>query len=281
MDNRIVHILWTGGLDSTYRMVELSRKKCVILPHYVIVNRKNIKNELRAISQITRILNSDKRTIAEIRPLETFLKCDLEEYPDIQSAWEILHEKKDFKSQQYPLFTRYARQKNLKLEMGIQFSKGGTVAKVLDESYLVDCPDDDDVRMIDPEMGSREWASYTLFQDFRFPKSLYHKTKREEIEELKRLGYDKVLKKVWTCFRPVLGMPCGHCFACQSAIYEGAGELIPKVGYRLGSIRLYFNRILTKFKNVLKRILPQRVYNVLRSIYRKSFKIKMGIIKKA
>ena len=268
MDNRIVHILWTGGLDSTYRMVELSRKKCVIQPHYVIVNRKNIKNELKAIHEITAILNSDKRTIAEIRPVETFLKRDLEDYPDIQSAWEILHERKDFKSQQYPLFTRYARQKKLKLEMGIQFSKGGTVAKVVNESYLIDCPDDDEVMMIDPEKGSHEWASYTLFQDFRFPKSLYHKTKREEIEELKRLGYDKVLKKVWTCFRPVLGMPCGHCFACQSAIYEGAGELIPIVGYMLGSIRLFLNNILTHAKNVLKRILPQKVYNVLRRMMR-------------
>ena len=269
MDNRIVHILWTGGLDSTYRMVELSRKKCVIQPHYVIVNRKNIKNELKAISAITRILNSDKRTIAEIRPVETFSKHDLEVYPDIQSAWEMLHEKKDFKSQQYPLFTRYARQKKLKLEMGIQFSKNGTVSKVIDESYLVDCPDDYDVMMIDPEKGSHEWASFTLFRDFRFPKSLYHKTKREEVEELKRLGYDKVLKKVWTCFTPVFGMPCGHCFACQSARYEGAGELIPKVGYMLGSIRLFFYKILSRIKKLLKRILPQRVYKMLRSIYRK------------
>ena len=271
MDNRIVHILWTGGLDSTFRIVELSRKRCVIQPHYVIVNRKNIRNELKAISEITRILNSDKRTIAEIRPVETFAKYDLEEYPDIQSAWEVLREKKDFKSQQYPLFTRYARQKELKLEMGIQFSKSGTVAKVVDESYLIDCPDDDDVMMIDPEKGSHEWASFTLFKDFRFPKSLYHKTKREEIEELKRLGYDKVLKKVWTCFRPVLGMPCGHCFACQSAIYEGAGELIPKVGYMLGSIRQDYKKFLAHSKNLLRRVLPQRVYNVLRGIYKKCF----------
>ena len=272
MDNRIVHILWTGGLDSTYRMVELSRRKCVIQPHYIIVNRDNIKNELRAISEIISILNNDKRTIAEIRPVETFLKHDLEEYPDIQSAWEMLHEKKDFKSRQYPLLTRYARQKKLKLELGIQFSENGSVVKVVDKAYLVDCPDDDEVMMIDPERGSHEWASYTLFKDFRFPKSLYHKTKREEIEELKRLGYDNVLKKVWTCFRPVLGMPCGHCFACKSAMKEGAGELIPKAGYMLGSIRLYYNKILRRFKKLLKRILPQRVYKVLRGICRKSFK---------
>ena len=267
MENRIVHILWTGGLDSTYRIVELSRQKCVIQPHYVIVNRLNIEYELKAISEITNILSNDKRTIAEIRPVKTFPKSELEEYADIQQAYELLREMKNFKSQQYPLLTRYARQKKLKLEIGIQFSRNGSVVKVVDESFLMDCPDNDDEMMIDPEKGSQEWASYTLFQDFLFPKSLYHKTKREEIEELKRLGYDEVLKKVWTCFRPVLGMPCGHCFACTSARKEGAGELIPTVGYLLGGIQYYCGKILKHFKKLLKRVLPQKFYLMLRSIY--------------
>ena len=267
MENRIVHILWTGGLDSTYRMVELSRQKCVIQPHYAMV-RRNIEYELKAISEIITILSHDKRAIAEIRPVETLQKSELEEYEDILQAWDFLHEKKGFNSSQYYYLALYARQKKLKLEMGIQFSEGGSVVEVVDESYLTDCPDNSDVMMIDPEKGSHEWASFTLFQDFLFPKSLYHKTKREEIEELKRLGYDEVLKKVWTCFHPVFGMPCGHCFACQSAMKEGAGELIPKVGYVLGGLRRYCGKILRYSKKVLKRILPQRVYEALRSIYR-------------
>ena len=268
MDHRIVHILWTGGLDSTYRVVELSKQECVIQPHYLITNRSNVENELRAISEITAILNSDKRTIAEIRPVETYSKYDLEEYADIQSAWDLLHELKGFNSQQYPLLARYARLKGLKLEMGIQFSANGSVAEVVDESFLVDCSDHDDVMMIDPEKGSHEWASYTLFKDFLFPKSLYHKTKKEEIEELKNLGYDNVLKKVWTCFHPVFGMPCGHCFACKSAMKEGAGMMVPRVGYILGGLRLYCGKILRSAKNLLKRVLPQKVYEKLRSIYK-------------
>ena len=256
MDNRIVHIFWTGGLDSTYRVVELSRNECVIQPHYIITSRRTVENELQAISEITALLNSDKRTIAKLLPVETFPKTELEVYPDIQSAWDLLHELKDFKSQQYPLLTRYARQKKLKLEMGIQFSENGSVVKVIDQSYLIDCPDNDDVMMIDPEKGSQEWASFTLFQDFLFPKSLYHKTKAEEIEELKNQGYDKVLKKVWTCFNPVLGMPCGHCFACESARKEGAGMMVPLTGYILGGLRLYYGKFRKNTKKLLKRLLP-------------------------
>lgn len=259
MDNRIVHILWTGGLDSTYRVVELSRKECVIQPHYItLTGRGTVENELKAISDITAILKSDKRTKAEIRPVEIFPMDELEEFADIQSAWELLHEKKGFNSTQYSRLARYARQKKLKLEMGIQFSENGSVAEVVDESYLTDCPDRDDVMMIDPVKGSHEWASFTLFQDFLFPKSLYHKTKKEEIEELKSLGYGKVLKKVWTCFNPVLGMPCGHCFACKSAMKEGAGLLIPLGGYILGGLRLYYGKFLRNTKKLLRRTEKQK-----------------------
>ena len=256
MKKREVHILWTGGLDSTYRVVELSKIDCVIHPHYIITGRSTVEYELRAISDITAILNRDKRTKAKILPLEKCSKSELEEYTDILSAWELLHKKKDFYSTQYPLLACYARQKKLKLEMGIQFSENGTVVKIVDESYLMDCPDQDDVMMIDPVKGSQEWASYTMFKDFLFPKSLYHKTKKEEIEELKNQGYDKVLKKVWTCFHPVLGMPCGHCFPCKSTMKEGAGMMIPFVGYMLGGIRQYYNKLLIHTKRILRRILP-------------------------
>ena len=251
MQKKEVHILWTGGLDSTYRVVELSRQECVIQLHYIIINgRRTVKNELRAISDITTILNSDKRTKAKLLPVEIVPMSEVEVYDDIQSAWELLHKAKKFNSTQYPLLSVYARQKELKMEMGIQFSENGTVVKVVDESYLVDCPERDDVMMIDPVKGSEEWASYTMFKDFLFPKSLYHKTKREEVEELKALGYDKVLKKVWTCFNPVLGMPCGHCFPCKSAMKEGAGMMIPFAGYVLGGLRLYYNKILKYFKKL-------------------------------
>ena len=251
MQKRDVHILWTGGLDSTYRVVELSQTDCVIHPHYIIITgRGTVENELRAISDITAILNSDKRTIAKLLPVETIPMSEVEVYGDIQSAWELLHKNKKFNSTQYPLLARYARQKQLKMEMGIQFSGNGSVAEIVDESYLVDCPDSDDVLMIDPLKGSQEWASYTMFKDFLFPKSLYHKTKREEVEELKAQGYDKVLKKVWTCFNPVFGMPCGHCFPCKSAMKEGAGMMVPFVGYVLGGLRLYYNKLLKRFKKL-------------------------------
>ena len=239
VEKRVVHILWTGGLDSTYRVVELSRTDCVIQPHYIVLKRGSIKNELRAIRKITNLLQKDGRTKARIMPPVIVTPDELEPYPDIQFVWDRLQKKKNFQSRQYPILTCYARKKNIKLEMGLQFSENGTVVKVLDESVLVDHPEYDDVMMVDPEKGESEWASYIMFRDFLFPKSLFHKTKREEIDELKQQGYGKVLKHVWTCYKPILGLPCGHCFPCRSAKKEGAREMVSFVGNLLGAARLH------------------------------------------
>lgn len=263
MDNekRVVHILWTGGLESTFRMVELSRKDCIIQPHYIIM-RKTAEYELNAIKTISAILQRDKRTSAKILPVIISEGEQISFFTDIQFVWDSLQELKHFKSGQYQALACYARDKNLKLEMGLQFSENGSVVKILDESVLIDDPDFDDVMMIDPEKGIEEWASYTLFKDFLFPKSLFHKTKSEEIEELKAQGYDEVLKHIWSCYHPIFGMPCGHCFPCRSAKKEGAGQTIPFWGNFFGAIIYYV-------KTILKVVLPSRISDGLKNIYHK------------
>lgn len=36
MKPRIVNILWTGGLDSSFRVIELSQMEVIIQPYYII-----------------------------------------------------------------------------------------------------------------------------------------------------------------------------------------------------------------------------------------------------
>ena len=54
-------ILWTGGWDSTFRVIELSRKNVVIQPIYVLDSgRKSTDYELKAIDKIIQDLNNSK-----------------------------------------------------------------------------------------------------------------------------------------------------------------------------------------------------------------------------
>ena len=52
-NNKIVRILWTGGWDSTYRIVELSRQDKVVEPIYVYGDqRTSEKKEINAMKEI-------------------------------------------------------------------------------------------------------------------------------------------------------------------------------------------------------------------------------------
>lgn len=121
MEHRIVHILWTGGLESTYRVCELSKTDCVVQPHYIIFKgiRKSQRYELKAIKKITEILKKDQRTKATILPPIVISLDDqnqIEDYPDIKEAQFLLETSKYYKSRQYSIFARFARQEKLKLE---------------------------------------------------------------------------------------------------------------------------------------------------------------------
>ena len=43
-EKRIVNIFWTGGLDSTFRIVELSQRQCTIQPYYIRLKKKQSLN---------------------------------------------------------------------------------------------------------------------------------------------------------------------------------------------------------------------------------------------
>lgn len=259
---RMVHILWTGGLDSTYRVVELSKQDCIIQPHYITTDALFRKYELSAIESITMLLKENEKTIATILPPIIVNEKDIPKYPDIKFAWAMLQDKKNFKSGQYQMLARYARQSKLKMELGIQFSKNGSLVKILDESELISHPQYNDVMLIDPVKGQENYASYILFRDFLFPKSLFHKMKNEEVEVLKKEGYDLVLKNVWSCFSPIWGLPCGHCFACRCAKKEGVGDMIPVIGNMLGWARMAGGKS-------LRKILPSKAYERIRYIIKK------------
>lgn len=228
-----VDILWTGGLDSTYRLVELSRRLCIVQPHYIIDSRVSLKEELRAMETILRLLRKSKNTRATILDPIFVPKESIAKDTKIFDSWVMLFPGKGTKSMQYYSLAKYAAHNNLFLEVGFQFSPNGTIVKAIDESFLIDHPDKDyDVLIIDPSRSDQD--TLNMFGHFYFPKSLYHKEKKDEITELNALGYKAVVKHTWSCLTPVWGFPCGHCLPCRSS--EKEGVKIPRIGKFLYSI---------------------------------------------
>jgi hypothetical protein len=186
---------------------------------------------------ILSLLRKNKNTRATLRDPLFIPKESIAKDNDLFDSWVTLFPEKGTRSLQYYTLAKYAVHNQLHLEMGLQFSPNGTIVKAIDESLLIPHPNKDyDVLMIDQSRADQD--TINIFGQFYFPKSLYHKEKKEEIAELYAMGYKAVVKHTWSCLKPIWGFPCGHCLPCRSS--EREGVKIPRIGKIFYSITHLF-----------------------------------------
>lgn len=232
---KVVNVFWTGGLDSTCRVAELSRMDIILQPYYIIDRgRGSVKEEMRAMDTITKIIRSNENTVCELRDVITVKREDVAKYEDITEARERLSEKYKI-GEQYDWLARFARQNNLIIEYSLENSPISKVMQAINgESKLIADDEDERLRrlMIDVAQSSPE--AVLLFQNIRFPSTLWNMTKLEEADELKSMGLEEAYRKTWFCHRPVFGLACGHCNPCRDALNEGMAYRVTRLGYVLG-----------------------------------------------
>ena len=82
-----VNILWTGGLDSTYRVLELSRLPVIIKPYYIWdKTRGSIKQELNAMKKISHDIAVNPATKAKLLPVNVVMDSDIKDDSEITNA---------------------------------------------------------------------------------------------------------------------------------------------------------------------------------------------------
>lgn len=237
-----VNVLWTGGLDSTYRIVELSRLPVTIQPYYILDrSRKSAKNELTAMKSITHDVEIHPETKAKLLPVKVIDDSAIKEDSEITEAYKKLHNKY-LLGNQYDFLARFADQYGLKLEVGLENSERShatTTIKAECDIHLHTVPLLGGVNytayITAPAKSSREGA--LVFKNILLPASLWHMSKLDELEGYKALGFGYVIKKTWFCHNPIFGLPCGHCNPCKDCLNEGLAFRVPRIGYVLGSIR--------------------------------------------
>jgi 7-cyano-7-deazaguanine synthase len=214
-----INIFWTGGFDSSYRMIQLSKHDVTIQPYYLCDNRLSEELELNAISAITADIQKHPETKCTILPLITFKVKDIEPDSEITDAFYRLQKLTAIGSQ-YDWLSRYAKSCN-GLEICIEHTeigrayncimKNGEVKKITDGtiSYCII-----DEEKSDPDL-------YKVFGNFRFPLPLLELTKSEILEEYKKLSFSESINKTWFCHTPVRNKSCGVCNPCKAVIEEG------------------------------------------------------------
>lgn len=251
-----IHVLWTGGLDSTARLVELSRKPVVVKPYYVIDHRRmaSAECEMRAMQSIRERLAGDPLTIAEILPTIEIEVDDIASDPKVTTSFKELH-RKYLVGSQYEYLTRYAKQHGIILEVGIEKAEGSKArASILAEAKVV--PFEDETGGVNYKISEEDSSEdvRNLYQNYTFP--MWEMDKHAEVKMMQDLGCGDIVNMTWFCHSPLWGKPCGHCNPCKDARHYG-------FGWRLSTSRTilwYFVRPKRFAASVAQKILPRRMF---------------------
>jgi 7-cyano-7-deazaguanine synthase len=225
MKDKTVYIFWTGGWDSTFRMIQLSQMDIVVQPLYISTEYLCDKreNELTAMEKILEKIKLLKDFKAKINPTLFYKRKDIvTQYfeQDVEDAYQLYHEKYKL-GNQYTWFAMLAHHLNIKAELGIEKIIEGKIDKTFKEGKLIDIGENR--LMFDLKKSPKELVS--LFDYAIFP--IYHYSKLDIRSVCEQNGWMDIMELTWFCHKPIKGKPCGNCNPCRDAMKEGMGYRLP------------------------------------------------------
>jgi 7-cyano-7-deazaguanine synthase in queuosine biosynthesis len=248
-------LLWTGGWDSTFRLLTLLlREQREVQPYYILDSlhyRPAVPAEREAMRRIRQELSA-RHPEAAVRLADT-IECPLGEIaadPEITRHYERCLAI-GFIGGQYEWLARYCRQHGIE-GMELSIHRDDKARELL--AGLI-APSRD---RLDPRFAGD--CRYELFKSFRFP--LFDLTKRQMQAEARAGGFESLMQLTWFCHKPRRGRPCGTCNPCIYTIEEGLSERVPLSG----RLRYHF-RVMPRLRHWLAR--HPDLYMRVRAVYRR------------
>ena len=243
-EKTVVNILWTGGWDSTFRMIQLAEKDIIIQPFYLKDNRPSEQHELNAIHTITEEIRASDSTLCTINELKTMNTRDVEVDGDISEAYDVLLKRHYFGSQ-YDWLARFAKNiNNLELTIHVD-DKAFFIINTYGKVIRVSDDDKGEYYILDPVASPVELVK--LFGNYHFPILNYTKLEMRKVAEEK--GLIDLMHKTWFCQKPINNQPCGACNPCIYAIEEGMGYRLSNAAfkrYKARKIKDAYEKVITK-----------------------------------
>lgn len=215
------HLLWTGGWDSSFRVMDLVlRHQKPVQPHYIIDElRAGTGHEIDAMLRIRAALGArgGGDLLAPTRYRE---RASL--VPDAASeARYTTLLKRSFLGSQYPWLSQFAQQERLDgLELSVH--RDDLAYAVLHEHVQPMEGPAGATFALAPENPD---DALELFRPFTFPLLEWTKTAMQAHATLH--GFADLLQLTWFCHAPKNGRPCGQCGPCVYAQREGMAHRIP------------------------------------------------------
>jgi 7-cyano-7-deazaguanine synthase in queuosine biosynthesis len=227
MDKTPMHLLWTGGWDSTFQLLRLVLVHGEqVEPIYLIdPTRRSTDIELRTMDSIREALAMRfPHTRLSLLPTLYTRVEDLAPDQDIENAWHRIRRAWPIGSQ-YAWLARFCKQRKLtNLELGAECTPHG--ASALLGEYHTDTTSRAGYRTYKLTPEARDGDIGVLFGACTFP--LIRTTKQEMAQEAQARDWTSILKMTWFCHKPAGNRPCGVCNPCQGVLSEGFGWRIPR-----------------------------------------------------
>jgi 7-cyano-7-deazaguanine synthase len=253
MMDDMVQLLWTGGFDSTYRLLELTLvQHRHVQPIYILnQERRSAEHEIRSMTAVRERINGRGHG-GLLAPTVVLLKDDF-----AVSDW---------------ITETHVATEERGIRIGSQYRWLSAIAETLDWEGVELCferyPTPSALRreiFVDPEsppsgIALRDTDIAELFRRFSFP--VMHLYKSEMAERAEQHGFDEILTSSWFCHDPFGGKPCGRCRPCELADRD-RGMIFASAG--LVAARHAARRLWRRSKGKMRQLLAVTMKRTIRS----------------
>jgi hypothetical protein len=215
MTCRPAQVLWTGGWDSSFRVMQLLLlEKRPVQPIYVFDSgRRSSQRELQTIGRMREQLRPRMEDPGLLAPLRMFLDSDYPPSPAQREIHRSIRARTPIGSQYLMLAAVAEAQGWRGVEICMERVPGGPSwwnQMIFDRPGVLN--------------DSREAE---LFRYWSFPLIDVSKTDMRDVAQ--QHGFLDLLLQRWFCFDPLNGKPCGRCHPCRHVHLEGVDFASPQL----------------------------------------------------
>jgi len=216
-NNEVVRIFWTGGWDSTFRLVQaILLEKRKVQPYYIIDSgRKSADAELKVMDSIKELMFL-RYPVTKKLLLPTIIAniSDIKPNKIITDTYKTVLKEQALGSQ-YDFLARFCWQESLdNVEMSVEASSTSSAGKLLN-SYIIEVKEDN-ISYYQVDDSYEGTNAYILFRYYRFP--ILSITKLDIQKIVKKEGFDELMNLTLFCHNPRNQdsnyVPCGVCNPC-------------------------------------------------------------------
>ena len=227
-DNKPVNLFWTGGWDSSFRLLQLvlveMRK---VQPYYLIdPKRQSLRNEINARRDIKeRLFKEYPHTRELILPTFYYEVNDLKGDEELLEAYHVFLQFKVLETQ-YLWLSLFCKQMGINdMELCVEGVTQSVkpIERRVWSSFLVPDEGSCSFRIADE---FKDTVIQTLFRFFKYPIRSFTRQGMEAYAAER--GWADYLYMTWFCHYPVrVCYPCGTCYPCQQVLRRGYDKRIP------------------------------------------------------